>query len=119
MWDRDLQEKLLTLSEKHLDVLASICPSAILDDMREVYAGNRGTTPQKAQMRAWFENKPSEFLNKLAALETEYKKLLETLVRTSARNPLSPEGESDPARDDDGGIEQVEEWLKLWGEEHQ
>lgn len=92
--------------------LAQVPPEA-LTEMRWIYEGNPPRSQTERRLQELLAKDLGKFLDRMEKWEKTWRMAFKEDKR------LSSEGKSAvPLEDDDGGIEQVEEWLKLWREEH-
>jgi hypothetical protein len=114
------KKDLVQLSQKHQDALLRLEFAPILLDMIAVYAGDTGSTPERAVLRKWFEKKPEEFLKKLTNLEVEQNRKCAALARDNPVRKEKPTEQGCSVEKDEGsarGIEIAERFLKEWKDE--
>lgn len=81
----------IKLAEKHQEALVHVAWSPVLSDMVAVYHGDRGSTPQRAVQREWFEKKPQEFIEKMISLEREHDRKIASLAKHSGMRQDAPQ----------------------------
>ncbi len=119
------EEDLVELVERKMECLVNIAPSKCLVDMQMVYAGDRGTTEERALLYKWRCEKPMEFVKEMNSLERDFKRSIAALAKGSAEKRLPTEeksrGKKEETKEDGGeekSLELVENLLREWGEGH-